>query len=493
MKHTLVVLMVLLLWVFSAALYAGPDCDKKATTINGLPLHVKALGDKAIRLWIGDHVSSTAVSALNTEKGIVVIDTTECPEVDKVFRKVIAKKFGRDDFITLINTHEHADHTNGNGVYADCEIIAHDTCAAGMKRSEADLKRVIAWSEENLPQLAKQVQEEKDPEKQRQLKETLVVRKMRLKTMKENPAQTFPTRAFKDKMTLDMGDMTLELYYMGGLHSASDIFILVPEEGLLFTGDVMADTWLTDTPGCLQSFGGRMGLKRDLNLMLENWRSLIERGDEIKHYIPGHWNGELSRKGFKERYAYLITLKEEVEKAAETGQGPDALLADLDLERRFPHLAGKPGFTHGFVHTNNILAMWTDVTGAGSASDALAMMIEKKGPEAALEKFKQGFKEGTLAKKYYFLEQDFNRLGYRYLNEEKADEAIAVFKLNAAMYPESWNVYDSLGEAYLKHGDKGLALKSYAKALELNTQQSEGEKKQYQIQKGIVQKLKEGK
>jgi tetratricopeptide (TPR) repeat protein len=250
----------------------------------------------------------------------------------------------------------------------------------------------------------------------------------------------------------------------------------------------MADTWLTDTPGCLQSFGGRTGIKRDLPLMLANWKDLIGRKDEIKHYIPGHWNGELSYNGFVDRFKYLVTLKKEVKKAAKEGRDLKAVLADLNLEGRFPHLAGKPGFTIGFVHNNNILNLWTEETGAESASTVLAKMIEKKGLEAALAEFKN-----LDSKKYYRLEGDFNQLGYRYMGQDKMDEAIAVFKLNVKMYPESWNVYDSLGEAYLKAEKKDLALKSYEHALKLNDQKTEGAKKQYQYQQEICKKLKTGK
>jgi CubicO group peptidase (beta-lactamase class C family) len=46
-------------------------------------------------------------------------------------------------------------------------------------------------------------------------------------------------------------------------------------------------------------------------------------------------------------------------------------------------------------------------------------------------------------------------------------EAIEVFKLNVEAFPESGNT-DSLGEAYMKAGPEGLAIKSYAKSLELS-------------------------
>jgi glyoxylase-like metal-dependent hydrolase (beta-lactamase superfamily II) len=478
--------LVTLLMVMSIALTAG--------TINGLPVHVKKLSDNAIRLWVGDYVSSTAVCALKTDKGIVVIDTTQCPEVDKQFRKIIAKKFGRNDFVMLINTHEHGDHTRGNAVYSDCKIIAHEECAKGMQISEKDRKRVIAWMEEYLPKLKKQLGDAKEgSDEYKKLKEQIVVRKMVLKTLKKGIETKIPTKTFKEKMVIPMGNMTLELYAMGGLHSASDIFIFVPEEKLLFTGDIMADTWLTDTPGCLQSFGGRVGIKRDLPVLLKNWKSLIARKDEIKQYIPGHWNGELSEQGFVDRYKYLTTLTQEVKKAHKEGKGLEKVLADLKMESRFPKLHNTPGFTVGFVHNNNIVSLWSEITGAKSASEALASIIDKKGLEAAMKKFNPGHLKGSKSANYYYLESDFNRLGYRYMNHKKYPEAISVFELNVKMYPESWNVYDSLGEAYLKAGKKEMAMKAYKKAFKLNPQKTEGQKKQYQVQLKILNKLKEEK
>jgi len=65
-------------------------------------------------------------------------------------------------------------------------------------------------------------------------------------------------------------------------------------------------------------------------------------------------------------------------------------------------------------------------------------------------------------------EQRLNRLGYELLGSGSVKGAIALFALNVEFYPLSWNVYDSLGEAYLKNGDKGLAIENYSKSLELN-------------------------
>ncbi|WP_375560168.1 serine hydrolase [Bernardetia sp. OM2101] len=68
-----------------------------------------------------------------------------------------------------------------------------------------------------------------------------------------------------------------------------------------------------------------------------------------------------------------------------------------------------------------------------------------------------------------------NRLGYsRLKKEDKPDWALELFKLNVKLFPEDGNLWDSLGEAYLKYDKEEEAIKSYTKAVELG---SEGSKK----------------
>jgi tetratricopeptide (TPR) repeat protein len=61
-------------------------------------------------------------------------------------------------------------------------------------------------------------------------------------------------------------------------------------------------------------------------------------------------------------------------------------------------------------------------------------------------------------------EAEINAYGYQLLGAGKTDEAIEMFRKNVKDHPASWNVYDSLGEAYDKKGDKKLAAENYRKA-----------------------------
>ena len=81
-----------------------------------------------------------------------------------------------------------------------------------------------------------------------------------------------------------------------------------------------------------------------------------------------------------------------------------------------------------------------------------------------------------------FDESEMNTLGYQFLQNGKIKAAIELFKLNAVAYPDSWNVYDSLGEAFLKDDQKDLAVKNYRKSLELNPNNQNAKKLLKQIQ-----------
>jgi len=101
-----------------------------------------------------------------------------------------------------------------------------------------------------------------------------------------------------------------------------------------------------------------------------------------------------------------------------------------------------------------------------SMSDELASALREQGVAAALARYQ--YLRQHHAESYYTDEAEMNDLGYMLIKSKRFDEAIEVLKLNTALYPQSANAFDSLGEAYLLHGDKELALLSYQKSVELN-------------------------
>jgi len=88
--------------------------------------------------------------------------------------------------------------------------------------------------------------------------------------------------------------------------------------------------------------------------------------------------------------------------------------------------------------------------------------ITENGYDSGIELYEKNREKGRI------LEGMVNQYGYKLLAEGKISEAIDIFKFNVYTHPESANSYDSLGEAYMKAGNKELAIKNYEKSLELD-------------------------
>jgi CubicO group peptidase (beta-lactamase class C family) len=105
-----------------------------------------------------------------------------------------------------------------------------------------------------------------------------------------------------------------------------------------------------------------------------------------------------------------------------------------------------------------------------SVGEAIYRTYQKNGLTAAVRRY-QALKQ-TGNSDYDFSEPELNELGYELLAQSRTAHAIEILKLNVEAFPASWNVYDGLGEAYMKNGNKDLAIKNYKKSLELNPHNS---------------------
>jgi tetratricopeptide (TPR) repeat protein len=103
----------------------------------------------------------------------------------------------------------------------------------------------------------------------------------------------------------------------------------------------------------------------------------------------------------------------------------------------------------------------------------LGQMIAEKDVEKAIEYYRE--LKRTQPQKYDFSERQLNSLGYGLLGLNRPKDAVEIFKLNVEMFPNAWNVYDSLGEAYLAVGNKELALENYEKSVKLNPDNVSGQ------------------
>lgn len=100
----------------------------------------------------------------------------------------------------------------------------------------------------------------------------------------------------------------------------------------------------------------------------------------------------------------------------------------------------------------------------------LAMTASNGTAADVMKKFEE-IKNSSIVK-----EEEINLAGYGVMEQGKLLQALEMMKINAILFPNSWNAFDSLGEMYLKNKDKENAKMNYKKSLELNPQ-NDGAKK----------------
>ena len=231
------------------------------------------------------HEGLTNAGIIVGDDGVLLIDSLRVPSFG---RDLIAdvKKLTDKPIRYVVDTHSHWDHSWGNEEFPDSTIIGHVNARAEMLDVEAQrwwLDRVVTandpWSEE-------------------------------AKTVTITP----PNLTFEDRMSLHFGGRRIDLIYLGRAHTSGDIFIHLPDDGLLFTGDVAQD--------------GGVPFMQDG--YLKDWVGTDTRLAEIPHerFMSGH--GPIGEPAaIAEARDFIIALVDGVESAIADGQDRDTAAASV--------------------------------------------------------------------------------------------------------------------------------------------------------------------
>ena len=128
-----------------------------------------------------------------------------------------------------------------------------------------------------------------------------------------------------------------------------------------------------------------------------------------------------------------------------------------------------------------VAAQESSPAGRKSAAAEIERVLRQSGPDVARARFQEIRAAGE--SEFFIDEKELNALGYKFLYpERKAPEAVAVFTMNTEAFPESWNAWDSLGEAFLSQNERDKAETCYLKSLELNPGSQSGKNALARIQ-----------
>lgn len=105
-----------------------------------------------------------------------------------------------------------------------------------------------------------------------------------------------------------------------------------------------------------------------------------------------------------------------------------------------------------------------------SLANSMLDVIEKDGLEAGLS----FYNENNKSEKYHLSENEMNLAGYQLIQSDKVKAAAALFKINIEAFPNSFNTYDSYGEALMLLGEKEQSIENYKKSVQLNPNNENG-------------------
>jgi len=143
-----------------------------------------------------------------TQDGVVLIDTGQSPKDSHVVMAAV-KKLTAEPVRIVIHTEPHPDHAMGDFVFSPpAVVIAHAGATASMSESEAFKPERIEKQMATSPEMR------------------AAFKGFRLIT---------PHIEYHDRMTLNVGERTMELYYLKNVHSEEDSAIWLPKQRVLFT------------------------------------------------------------------------------------------------------------------------------------------------------------------------------------------------------------------------------------------------------------------
>jgi cyclase len=249
------------------------------------PLSVKALNGGVY--WTqGGAGGNTGI--IVGKDGVIVIDAKTTPASAKEVLAEIAKITPKP-VTTVIVTHSDGDHVNGLAAFpAGLTIISQENCKKEMEAS--------ASSRNPAPQ------------------------------------DRLPTKTVANKESLTINGVKLNLYHYAPAHTSGDLMVYLPEQKIVFTGDIIA----TNQPYTL--------IHAEKNGSSEGWIQTVKglAGLNADTYVPGH--GDLQTKAeVQQRLAKVQARREEIKKLVAQGKSLEQVKQALG-ETDTPAAPGAPQF-----------------------------------------------------------------------------------------------------------------------------------------------------
>ena len=259
-------------------------------------------------------------AVIMTDDGVIVVDSHSKPSASRAMYTQI-QGITKKPVIKVINTHFHRDHWQGNESYAatnpKLEIIASQQTKENLTKPDAGvggvpyIEKQLAALPGEIDKLKSDIQKESDPGKKKNLEANLQQAESFMQELKQmKPA--LPTRTVTTTVTLKEHGREIQLHVLGRGHTNGDLYIYLPKEKVIATGDALID-WM---PFLNDGYP-------------EDWVQTLTAVEKLDftHIVPGH--GDVLPKSHLTFFrGYLTDLIAAVKKASADG----ATLAEMQTK-----------------------------------------------------------------------------------------------------------------------------------------------------------------
>jgi cyclase len=223
--------------------------------------------------------------------GVAIIDT-QYPVTAKVCLEGIKSRAPKRAIDVVINTHHHADHTGGNGIFRE------------------SAKKIVAHA--NVPRYQKEAAAVQPP------------------NPNAPPEPTFPDTTFPDRWRVELGDEVISAWHYGPAHTGGDVIVLFEEANVAHLGDLLFNRM---APFIDRARGGSIA----------SWMTLLEtvmkEDPPDRLYIFGHASPKFQVTGSRADLAlqrdYFTALLEYTRAKVKAGTPREEFITSKDVLKGF--------------------------------------------------------------------------------------------------------------------------------------------------------------
>ena len=315
---------------------------------------MRRLTDRVIVLNVLGLDSITHIVVISSQKGLVVIDTEISPYVMNILKQAAEKHFKRNDWAYVINTHGHIHHVFGNVLFRDIPIIGHERMRTGFpekgifSQPKKGEKPRVSYSGP-IARLRQMQRTSTNPTQTQLLRRRIRLLTAINREWKAGFEKVPPNITFRDRLTLDLGDVHLRLIDWGEGINHSSILIHILEDNIIVS---QGGRWLPD----IGSKATLSSIRRYISVLKE----LVNEEVHIDTVIPCHTEFA-TKEDLQAQYDYISDMLDGIAEAKQKGLSLQQVKEQFSLERyaRLSRLwLGRQPEKVSEKHQNNIDRIW---------------------------------------------------------------------------------------------------------------------------------------